>query len=112
MGGGNEMAEISELLDFSFAEDVVSEWDMYMEESYSIAEATTQILDQYLGMLDENETEALYVALALIQIPLEEVDGRIKREINEMLGTKSLETCFNKEMNIKPYLQQLKKHCR
>ena len=106
------MAEISEFLNFSFAEDVESEWDMYMEESYSIGDATTQILDQYIGMLDEKETVGLYVALALIQIPLEEIDTRVKKEINEMLGTKSLETCFNKEINIKPYLQQLKKQCR
>lgn len=106
------MAEISELLEFSFAEDVMSEWDMYMEEGYTIGEATTQLLDQYLGMLDEEETEALYVALALIQIPLEEVDTRIKKEISDMLGTKSLEKCFKEEQNIKPYLQQLKKHCR
>lgn len=106
------MPDISELLSFSFAADVAAEWDMYMEEGYSISDATTQILDQYMGMLDERESIELYVALGLIQVALEEVDVRVKKEINEMIGTKSLETCFNKEINIKPYLQQLKKQCR
>ncbi|MEF9958899.1 MAG: hypothetical protein RR448_00935 [Niameybacter sp.] len=106
------MPDISELLKFSFAEDIEAEWDMYMEEGDTIQEATTQILDQYTGMLDEQESLEIYVALALLQLPLEEIDSRVKREINDMIGTKSLEGCFNKEVNLRPYMQQLKKYCR
>ncbi|MDA3733833.1 hypothetical protein PBV87_20375 [Niameybacter massiliensis] len=106
------MPDISELMNFSFAEDVEAEWDMYMEEGDSIEDATTQILDQYMGMLDEKESVELYVALALIQMSLEEMDDRVKKEVSEMIGTKTLEGCFDKDVNIRPYLQKLKKACR
>ena len=106
------MPEIGEILNFSFAEDIESEWDVYMEEGYTIQEATTQIIDQYVGMLDEEENTALYVTLGVIQMTLEEMDARVKKEISEMIGTKTLEKCFNKDVTIKPILQLLKRQCR
>lgn len=106
------MHDIGEILNFSFAEDVESEWTSYMEEGYTIQEATTQIIDQYMGMLDEEENTALYVTLGIIQMTLEEMDERVKKEINEIIGTKALEKCFNEDIAIKPFLQLLKKQCR
>lgn len=106
------MPDIGEILNFSFAEDIESEWDVYMEEGYTISEATTQIIDQYEDMLDEEEITALYVTLGVIQMTLEEMDSRVKKELSEIIGTKALEKCFNKEMTLKPILQLLKRQCR
>ena len=90
------MSDLGEMLNFSFAEDIESEWDVYMEEGYTIQEATTQIIDQYEDMLDEEESIALYVTLGVIQMALEEMDPRVKREINEIIGTKTLEMKLDK----------------
>lgn len=106
------MKDIGEILKFSFAEDIQSEWDMYMEDGYTIQEATTQILDQYVGMLDDEENIALYVTLGLIQMTLEEMDSRVKKEVSEIIGTKTLDRCFKNDISVKSFLQLLKKQCR
>ena len=106
------MSDLGEMLNFGFAEDIEAEWDVYMEEGYTIQEATTQIIDQYEDMLDQEESIALYVTLGIIQMALEDMDPRVKREINKIIGTKTLEKCFNKGVTIKPILQMLKRQCR
>lgn len=106
------MKDVGEILNFSFAEDIESEWDMYMEDGYTIQEATTQIIDQYVGMLDEEENIALYVTLGIIQMTLEEMDSRVKKEVSEIIGTKTLEKCFKNDISVKSFLQLLKKQCR
>lgn len=106
------MKDVGEILNFSFAEDIESEWDMYMEDGYTIQEATTQIIDQYVGMLDDEENIALYVTLGIIQMTLEEMDTRVKKEVSEIIGTKTLEKCFKNDISVKSFLQRLKRQCR
>ena len=47
------MSDLGEMLNFGFAEHIEAEWDVYMEEGYTIQEATTQIIDQYEDMLKD-----------------------------------------------------------
>lgn len=106
------MFNIGDILEFSFAEDIQEEWDGYMEEGCTIPEATTQILDQYKEMLDDEEEILLYATLGMLQVELEQIDKRVKEEVGEILGTKYLESYLADTKECKKMLQMLKKRCR
>ena len=45
MVGGVRMSDLGEMLNFSFAEDIESEWDVYMEEGYTCLLYTSDAAD-------------------------------------------------------------------
>lgn len=106
------MLNIGDILDFNFAEEIQEEWDGYMEEGYTIPDATTQIMEQYADVLEEKEEILLYATLGFIQAELEQIDPRVKEEVGEILGTKHLEECLADTKECKRMLQLLKKRCR
>lgn len=106
------MRQITEIIDFNFAEDIESEWDTYMEDGFSIEDATTQLLEQYSDMLDDDENVLLYITLAIIQVELEQIDNRIKEEVSDMIGTRTLENLLIKHQDNKQLIQKLKRKCR
>ncbi|MGL6174120.1 MAG: hypothetical protein ACRC1P_05875 [Cellulosilyticaceae bacterium] len=106
------MRELLEILEDDFAEDIIVEWDSYIEDGCEVGEVTSQILDQYGGMLDEVESVILYVTLALLQAEQDRVEHRIKEEVLEILGTKKLEQIVEENKNLKKLTQVLKNKCR
>lgn len=106
------MFQINDILAFDFAEDIKEEWDSYMEDGCTISEATTQLIEQYEEMLEDEEKMMLYITLGLLQIDLEGMDARVKEEVHEILGTKCLEEYFEDSKECKRTLQVLKKRCR
>ncbi|MHC1750313.1 MAG: hypothetical protein AB9856_18750 [Cellulosilyticaceae bacterium] len=103
---------LEELLDFEVAADVQNDWDAYAEEGYSIEDATTQLLQQYEEVLEDDEIPLLYVTLAMIQADLESIDERVKDEILEIIESKTSDEYIAKNKSLKKVFQTLKKKCR
>lgn len=106
------MRELLEILEDDFTEDIIVEWDSYVEDGCEVGEVTSQILDQYGDMLDEAESVVLYVTLALLQAEQDRIEPRIKEEVLEIIGTKKLEQFGRENKNFKKLLQVLKNKCR
>ncbi|MGL5675460.1 MAG: hypothetical protein ACRDDX_03520 [Cellulosilyticaceae bacterium] len=106
------MMRLEEVLNFNFAEDIREEWDSYMEDGYTIEDATTQLVDQYDEVLEADEKVLFYMTMVLIQVELEWIDSRIKEEVNEILKTKEMDGLLEDTKECKRMLQLLKKRCR
>lgn len=106
------MRELLEVLEYDFTEDIIVEWDAYIEDGCEVEEVTTQILEQYGGMLDEVEHVILYITLALLQAEQDRVESRIQEEVLEIIETKKLEQFTKDSRGLKKLIQLLKNKCR
>lgn len=106
------MREVLDVLEYDFTEDIIVEWDDYIEDGCSVAEVTAHILEQYGNMLEEVESMILYITLAILQIEQDEVDRNIKEEVQEIIGMKKIEQLLGTDKDTKKLIQILKKNCR
>lgn len=112
MKEGEVMRGVLEVLESEFTEDIIVEWDSYIEDGCEVSEVTAQILDQYGDMLEEEENVVLYITLAVLQAEQDEIETRIKEEVLEIIGTKKLEQFAKEGRDTKKIVQFLKKKCR
>lgn len=112
MKEGKGMREVLDALECEFTEDIIVEWDSYMEDGCDACEVTTQILEQYGDVLEEEESIVLYITLAILQAEQDEIETRIKEEVLEIIGTKKLEQLGKSGKDLKKLIQILKKKCR
>lgn len=106
------MREVLDALGCEFTEDIIVEWDSYIEDGCEVGEVTTQILEQYGDVLEEEESTILYITLAVLQAEQDEIEARIKDEVLEIIGTKKLEQFGKGGKDLKKLVQLLKRKCR
>lgn len=103
---------LEELLDFEVVADLQNDWDTYMEEGYSIEDATTQLIQQYEEVLEEEDIPLLYITLGIIQLDLEVIDKRVREEVLEMIEDRTADRYIEQNKSLKKVFQMFKKRCR